>query len=157
MKQRGYFGIGIYDPKTKENIGTLWRSAYQLGASFIFTIGSRYAVQASDTCKTYKKVPMFHYRDVEDFLEHRPRECPIIPIEFVDDNDRKLEELDHPEQAIYLLGAEDTGIPVKLISKFDYKPVRIPCVRYESFNVAVAGSIVMYDRLAKLLLEEVEK
>ena len=27
--------------------------------------------------------------------------------------------------------------------------VTLPCERYESFNVAVAGSIVMYDRLAK--------
>ena len=28
--------------------------------------------------------------------------------------------------------------------------VSLPSERYESFNVAVAGSIVMYDRLAKL-------
>ncbi len=36
-----YFEIGIFHPKTKENIGTLWRSAYQLGAAGIFTIGKR--------------------------------------------------------------------------------------------------------------------
>lgn len=35
-----YFAIGIYHPKTEMNMGTLWRSAYQLGASYIFTIGS---------------------------------------------------------------------------------------------------------------------
>ena len=33
-----YFGIGIYKPKTQENIGSLWRTAYILGASFIFFI-----------------------------------------------------------------------------------------------------------------------
>lgn len=36
--QKGFFGIGVYQIKRSENIGTLWRSAYILGASFIFTI-----------------------------------------------------------------------------------------------------------------------
>jgi tRNA (guanosine-2'-O-)-methyltransferase len=43
---RGYYGIGIENVKTAENVGTLWRSAYILGASFIFTIGKRYKKQA---------------------------------------------------------------------------------------------------------------
>ena len=34
-----YFEIGVYHPKKEVNIGTLWRTAYQLGASVIFTIG----------------------------------------------------------------------------------------------------------------------
>ena len=29
----GYFGIGVYNSKSAENVGTLWRSAYMLGAS----------------------------------------------------------------------------------------------------------------------------
>ena len=41
----GYFGIGIYQAKRFENVGVLWRGAYQLGASFIFTIGKRYRRQ----------------------------------------------------------------------------------------------------------------
>ena len=39
--RRGYFGVGIYQPKHWENVGTLWRSAYQLGASFLVVVGSR--------------------------------------------------------------------------------------------------------------------
>ena len=34
-----FFGIGIQNGKTPENLGVLWRSAQNLGASFIFTIG----------------------------------------------------------------------------------------------------------------------
>lgn len=45
---RGYFEIGIYNNKTPSNLGTLWRSAYQLGAAGIFVIGQRYPKQASD-------------------------------------------------------------------------------------------------------------
>ena len=40
---RGYFGIGIENIKTEANIGTLMRSSYAMGASFVFTIGRRYA------------------------------------------------------------------------------------------------------------------
>lgn len=39
---RGFFEIGVYHPKTAENIGTLLRSAYQCGASGVFTIGTRW-------------------------------------------------------------------------------------------------------------------
>ena len=38
--QQGYFGIGIQNGKTPENLGVLWRSAQNFGASFIFTIGN---------------------------------------------------------------------------------------------------------------------
>jgi len=41
-----FFGIGIQNGKTPENLGVLWRTAQNLGASFIFTIGKRYANQA---------------------------------------------------------------------------------------------------------------
>ena len=34
-----FFGIGIQNGKTPENLGVLWRTAQNLGASFIFTIG----------------------------------------------------------------------------------------------------------------------
>ena len=47
-KLRGYFGIGILNNKTKFNIGTLYRSAFIFGASFIYTIGRRYTGQHSD-------------------------------------------------------------------------------------------------------------
>ena len=53
---RGYFGIGIQNAKTDENIGTLWRSAFIMGASFIFTIGKRYKKQATDTPKSWKNI-----------------------------------------------------------------------------------------------------
>lgn len=33
-----YFGIGIQNGKTPENLGVLWCTAQNLGASFIFTI-----------------------------------------------------------------------------------------------------------------------
>ena len=149
---RGYFGIGIYHGKTETNIGTLWRSAYQFGASFIFTIGRRYKKQSSDTLKTHRHVPLYNYLSFDDFIKNRPYGCPIVPIEFVNDNDLKLEVFKHPSRCIYLLGAEDYGLPLDRLGEVDYNPVRIPSTRTESFNVAVAGSIVMYDRFIKNII-----
>lgn len=43
--KKGYYGIGIYETKEETNVGTLWRSAQNFGADFIFTIGARYKTQ----------------------------------------------------------------------------------------------------------------
>ena len=61
VKGRGYFGIGIEYPKREQNIGTLWRSAQTLGASFIFTIDKKYKKQTSDVRHAWADIPLYHY------------------------------------------------------------------------------------------------
>ena len=143
---RGYFGIGIFQPKTHENIGTLWRSAYQLGASFIFEIGRRYKKQASDTYKTYRHIPLFQFKDFETFKKSL-YDCRLVCIE-IDEEAKKIKDFQHPHICVYLLGSEDNGLPPKILK--DNIIIELPYVRQASFNVAVSGSIVMYDRLNKL-------
>lgn len=63
---RGYFGIGIINGKTPENLGTLWRSANLYGAAFIFTVGKRYKRQSSDTPNTPRHIPLFEYQSLDD-------------------------------------------------------------------------------------------
>ena len=143
---RGYFGIGIYNGKTIFNIGTLWRSAYIFGASFIFTIDKRYQKQASDTTKTWRHVPLFNYIGFADFYDHVPYNCQIINIEKTG-HAISLKEFQHPQRAIYLLGSEDRGLPQELLCK--YKTVYIPSEKPFSLNVATAGTLVLYDRFIK--------
>ena len=143
--RRGYFGIGIYNGKNTANIGTLWRSAAILGADFIFVIGRRYQKQCSDTMKTPRHIPLYHYDDYEDFFRHVPYDCPVVGVE-IDSRSIPLESYCHRERCIYLLGAEDSGIPQDVLQQCR-EVIRIPgdyC-----YNVSVAGSIVMYDRRAK--------
>jgi tRNA G18 (ribose-2'-O)-methylase SpoU len=142
---RGFFEIGIYHGKTTMNVGTLWRSAYQLGAAGIFTIGKRYTRQASDTVKAFRHVPMREFDDFDSFLAAQPYSCPLIGVEM---GGRDVLKFAHPERAIYLLGAEDTGLPSLVIRRCQHV-ISLPAVRRESYNVAVAGSIVMFDRIAK--------
>lgn len=143
---RGYFGIGAYNIKNENNIGTLWRSAHAFGASFIFVIGRRYKKQASDTSKAYKHIPLINYRDFDHFYSSIPYNCRLIGIEN-DNNARCLVKFCHPQNCIYLLGAEDTGLPNKIISKC-WCTIKIPTIF--CINVSMAGSIVLYDRIAKL-------
>ena len=147
MNERGYFGVAAWHPKTGVNIGTLWRSAAILDAAFIATIGRRYPRQASDTTKTPRHTPLWHFDTPEDFWEHVPDGCCPIAVE-IDARAKPLTTFVHPERAVYILGPEDGSLP-DLIVKRAYAVVQIPGAY--CFNLAVAGSIVMYDRIAKLI------
>jgi len=138
-----YFEIGIFHTKTKQNVGTLWRTAYQLGAAGVFTIGKRYKQQSSDTYKTMRHIPLRHFETLEDFLLQRPIGAVLVGIEM---GGVPLSQFDHPKQAIYLLGAEDHGLPPSVIKRCNLL-VSLEAVRRPSYNVAVAGSIVLYNRL----------
>lgn len=138
----GYFEIGIYHTKTASNVGTLWRSAYQLGASGIFTIGKRYPQQASDTIKTDRLIPMREYLNFDDFFASVPKRSRTIGIEM---GGKPLSKVHHPDQAVYILGAEDYGLPDG-VSKRCNMVVSIEADRIDCYNVAVAGSIIMYHR-----------
>lgn len=141
----GYFGIGIENAKTPENLGVLWRSAQNLGASFIFTIGNRYAKQACDTHNAVKAIPYFHYTSFDEFYKHLPKAAMLIGVELMDQA-VMLSEFKHPRNAVYLLGAEDHGLTNKAIEK-SHHLIQFPTPK--SLNVAVAGSIIMYDRMVK--------
>ena len=145
MKKRGFWGIGIYEPKTETNIGTLWRSAHNFGADFIFVIGKRYKREKSDTTDAQKHIPLYNYKNWEDFIKHIPEKCEVVCVEQAD-GARELGTFIHPERAIYLLGAEDYGIPEDKMKGNQKVFINTPMC----LNVAVAGSIVMYDRTIKV-------
>jgi len=137
-----YFGIGIQNGKTPENLGVLWRTAQNLGASYIFTIGNRYAKQACDTHNAVKSMPYFHYDTFQDFYDNIPKGARLVGVE-LDDTAVDLETFHHPRRCVYLLGAEDHGLSKQAIGKSHF------LVKFKSqlsLNVSVAGSIVMYDR-----------
>ncbi len=142
---RGYCGIGIERSKTPQNVGTLWRSAFCLGADFIFVIGRRYPKQCTDTVQAYKHIPYFEFKDFEDFKSHIPFDCPVVGVELTE-NAKPLETFCHPERAIYLLGPEDGSISAKALSVCHHK---VKFSARHCLNVASAGTVVLYDRKLK--------
>lgn len=142
---RGYFEIGICHGKTPMNVGTLWRSAYQMGAAGIFTIGKRYPKQSSDTLQSYRHIPLREFQTIDEFLAAVPYDCPIVGVEM---GGKELRSFAHPQRALYLLGAEDNGLSKDVVARC-HRLVSLPSIRTNSYNVAVAGSLVMYDRMIK--------
>lgn len=144
----GFFGIGIYEPKFSENIGTLWRHAYLYNASFVFTIGAKYKRQATETNKATRHIPLLHYDDFNNCKENMPKNSEFVAVE-LSDNATCLSKFTHPKNGVYLLGAEATGIPKEILSEFK-KVVQIYTPRPQSMNVSTSGTLVMYDRTIKL-------
>ena len=142
---RGYFGIACYLPTKAINVGTLWRSARILGAAFLTTIGRRYEKQPSDTVKAYRHIPLFHFPDVDTFWDSLPYGCQPVAVEITPDA-RPLEGFTHPERAVYILGPENGSLPQSILDRA-VVTLRLPGIH--CLNLAVAGSIVMYDRVAK--------
>ncbi len=87
-------------------------------------------------------MPYFHYETFTDFFNHLPKGARIVGIEKTE-KATSLEDFNHPKRCVYLLGAEDHGLSNEAIEKSHFL-VQFPS-EY-SLNVAVAGSIVMYDR-----------
>jgi tRNA G18 (ribose-2'-O)-methylase SpoU len=149
LNNRGYFGIGIEHTKNELNIGTLYRTAHIFGAAFIFTIGKRYKKQGSDTTKSYKHIPLYHYLTFDEFYKNMPFDCRLVGIEIAD-NAIPIREYKHPERCIYLLGAEDHGLSTRAL-KTCHDIIVLPgnlCL-----NVSTSGSIVLFDRINKYNLD----
>ena len=154
MSGRGYHGIAVYRPKTEVNVGSLWRSASLYGAAFLATVGHRYPRrQASDTMHSANQIPLHHYADIDDLIGHLPLGCPLIGIE-LDPRAVSLDRFTHPPRGLYLLGAEDDGLPPHVADRCHYL-VQIPCVLPWSMNVACAGSVVLAHRHMALARQRV--
>lgn len=142
----GFYAIGILNNTTELNIGTLWRSAYILGASFIFTVDRKYKAQPSDVTSAWTKIPLYHYEDIDELFKNLPYSTKLVGIELTEDA-TLLSRFKHPDRAVYLLGNEQTGLPDYVLNKC-HDVVQLP--GHYSLNVAVAGSIVAHDRISKI-------
>lgn len=143
---KGYFAIGAERISKSLNLGNLMRSAHGFGAAFTFTVGATYkALEAqADTSKGRNRLPHYNWNSLAEM--QLPEGCQLIGIELLDDA-IDLPSFRHPLRAAYVLGPEMGSLSPELIEKCDYT-VKIPtrfCV-----NVAMAGAIVMYDRVKSL-------
>jgi tRNA G18 (ribose-2'-O)-methylase SpoU len=144
--QRGYFAIGVDRISKPMNVGNLMRSSHAFGASFFFTIGSRVKAeeQNADTSKSQGHVPFYAWNTAHDLV--LPQGCSLVGIELMD-NAIDLPSFRHPMKAAYVLGPEKGVLAPEIVARCDYI-IKIPtqfCI-----NVAMAGAIVMYDRIRTL-------
>ena len=132
----GFFTCGVVGAKNSHNLGSLWRSAFQLGAAGIFIVNDRGATaplrESSDTMKAWRHVPLVRYDDWNAFSAAQPFGAQWVAVEM---GGEPLEDFVHPERAVYILGSEDSGLPESVLRSC-HRHVTLPCERAESFNGA---------------------
>lgn len=141
---RGYFGIGAEGISKTVNLGNLARTANAFGASFVFLVDPDARLRdalATDTSGTSGQLPLYQYRSVEELT--LPRGCELIGVELAD-GAVDLPSFRHPSRAAYVFGPERSSLSPAMQARCRHL-VRIP-TRF-CINLAVAGAIVMYDRL----------
>ncbi|MGQ0662322.1 MAG: RNA methyltransferase [Pseudomonadota bacterium] len=144
---RGYFGIGVEGVSKPMNLGSLLRTAHAFGASFVFTIGAAYGRadgRLADTSDAPASLPLYEFADAGSLL--LPRDCALIGVELLD-RAVDLPSFRHPRAAAYVLGPERGALSPLLVGLCEHV-VKIP-TRF-AINLALAGAIVMYDRLLTL-------
>lgn len=143
---RGYFAIGAERISKPMNLGNLLRSAHAFRAKFFFTIGAhpRAFEARSDTSKASFHLPVYHWATANEIV--LPQKCKLVGVELIE-GATDLPSFRHPLHAAYVLGPELGVLSDELLSRCDHV-IKIPtafCI-----NVAMAGAIVMYDRVRSL-------
>ena len=144
--KRGYFGIGVEGVSKPMNFGNLARSAHGFGASFVFTVAPARAIGAppSDTSRSREHLPWYSHASAEDM--RLPDDCRLVGVELLD-TAIELPSFRHPTKAAYVLGPEGGSLSPEMVARCEFV-VKIPmafCI-----NVAMAGVVVMYDRMVSL-------
>jgi tRNA G18 (ribose-2'-O)-methylase SpoU len=144
---RGYFGIGVEGISKPMNLGSLLRSAHAFGASFAFTIGAAFNARETalaDTSQAVASLPFHAWPDLAAM--DLPQGCRLVGVELLEEA-AELPAFTHPTRAAYVLGAERASLSPALLERCDFV-VRIP-TRF-CLNLAIAGALVMYDRMISL-------
>lgn len=142
---KGYCCIGLVNPKSPENVGSVLRAAGCYGVNSVFYTGVRYDRAkefVTDTKKVCQRIPLIGIEDLQQVI---PLGCTPVAVELVK-GAKPLPEFTHPEQAFYIFGPED-GTLDKSVRAWCKHVVYIPTVG--CMNLAATVNVVLYDRLAK--------
>lgn len=138
--------IGLQNPKSPSNVGSILRAAGCFNAQEVLYTGERYARAAkfsTDTKDAQAKILLSH---TEDLLAQLIEGSSVVAVELVT-GAVSLTDFVHPANALYLFGPEDGSLSQELVDAADYV-VYIPTIG--CLNLAASVNVVMYDRQAKL-------
>lgn len=141
--------IAAWNITKEHNVGSLVRTAHAAAAAEVVLVGEReWNVEAAKTSELYTTVTQLE--DIESFRMHlESRRWNLVAVE-LDSRAVNVFDAEYPERPCFLLGAEIGGVPGELLDDAELV-VQIPqWGLVPSLNLAIAGSIVLYDYLGKL-------
>ncbi len=141
--------IGLCNPKSPDNVGSVMRAAGNYGVDVIEYTGNRYPralarnpVVPNLSRSVSKNISL---RAVENFIDHRAENMQIVCVEFAE-NAIALPHFKHPKNACYIFGPEDGNISQEMINQAD-AVVYVPTTG--CMNLAATVNVLLYDRMAK--------
>jgi tRNA(Leu) C34 or U34 (ribose-2'-O)-methylase TrmL len=144
---RGYAAVGLHQPKTPANVGSVLRAAGCYGVAMVAKTGNRYRQHGTDTQQAWRHLPLIQCDDLKLVV---PYDCVPVAVELVD-GARSLVAYTHPERAFYVFGPEDGTLGASVLG-WCRDVIQIP-TEY-CMNLAATVNVVLYDRLAKQLRGE---
>ncbi|MFV1984541.1 MAG: TrmH family RNA methyltransferase [Thiohalomonadales bacterium] len=141
--------IGLVNPKSPENVGSVMRAAGNFSVSSVLYTGKRYPralMRNPDLPDMHRKVSLnIPLSEVFCIIEDAPENKSIVCVEFAE-NAIPLPEYQHPHNAFYIFGPEDGTISQTIIDRAD-SVVFIPTIG--CMNLAATVNVVLYDRMTK--------
>ncbi len=149
---RGFACVGLYKPKTAENVGGVLRAAHCYGVSQMVIDGARNSDirHCCNTPKAHLHTPTIL---TDDLLAHVPFDTPIVAVDLVP-GAVALPAFQHPKRAFYVFGPEDGTLGGEIVRRAQhvvYVPTR------NCMNLAACVNVVLYDRMAKALRDNAER
>ncbi len=143
------FAVAAWEISKEHNVGTLVRTAHAAAAAEVILLGDReWNVEAARTAENYTEIVQLP-AEPDALRRHLARSgWTLVAVELAEGS-VSLFDASYPERPCFLLGAELGGIPDELIADAGLVVQipqwgLVPCL-----NLAVAGSIVIYDYLGK--------
>ena len=137
--------IGLDNPKSPGNVGSIIRSCGCFAADEIFYTGERYDRAQkfhTDTANARATLPLTHK---ESLFISLPEKTQTVCVELVE-NAIALPQFQHPEHCLYVFGPEDNNLTQQCIDQCD-QVVFIPA--RHCLNLSATVNIVLYDRWMK--------
>lgn len=140
-----YAAIGLLNPKSPSNVGSVMRAAGCYRADAVFYTGARYDRAASFCTDTHQAASRIPLQRVDDLMLSAPEGVRLVGVELVE-GAVPLPQYQHPDRALYLFGPEDGSLDQAIVDQVEdvvYVPTEM-CM-----NLAASVNVLLYDRLAK--------
>ena len=137
----GYTGIILVEPKTPENVGSVFRLVYNFSVGFVEIVKPHCSIQkikkiSTDVLKAHRHVPVFILDEILLPVASHP-----VLIE-VSTKAASLISFAHPRSAVYIFGPENGTLLIKGVPI-----VSIPV--NGCLNLAQTVAVVLWDRYLK--------
>jgi len=142
--------IGLFNPKSPENVNSVMRAAGNYGVDAVFYTGSRYqkALKLNPNMPNVRRSISYNIplKAADCLIASVTKNTRIVCIEFAE-NATPLPQYQHANKACYIFGPEDGSLSQAIIDKAD-DVVYVPTTG--CMNLAASVNVLLYDRLLKL-------